>query len=628
MTHLVFPSSGGSGFITNTADTNSIDLDVTGGILSADLRLSTDGADPGFLIVQNDIRPGPNFGLRTQVSTSSILPLLSAIPPILYNNVTGVISSQPASVTDPGHVTITAQSFAGNKTFQDRLYAGGEFGHSIVTLTDNGVQNDYSTLNRYGLNMAGGSVTFTGFADGFNGKRILVIGNGTVTLKNLDTGSAVGNRILTMTGGDVVLPPGRGIELVYYSVFNVWTPVTRPVINATPDGNTPGFVYSYHPDISNSSFVVAASTTFNCLPDDGITFLECTPDTGDCTINLPDPNLCQNKVIVIKSTTGSPDTFATIINPFTGFFFDSFTSVLNLYENEAVCIRCSGGSGYFIESISRISRSNRYGFVNTHIYVDLNSIYILSPDATISLQTNDNIKVISSDCAGGLVGNVVNLPLASQNIGRVIYVHQLYESASPTLVYTTVQTTGGDSINQSSTNYLLQYKDEYVVLVCTDPSRWSVLGNFAPSFTIGSMSTFSNVNGMSLAGGLLRLHRATATTPGAVSATAQTFGGDKTFQNRIIKGMHPSNGSFFEDVLGDVFGVLVNDLESCTVTLQGEAFVLDIEIEDTGYIRASSCYNSDVFSYVDDPMNLGLISDSGVGVYISKSSYDLSLIHI
>lgn len=67
------------------SDTNSIDLTLTGQNISADLRLSSNAADSGFVIVTNNIESTSSVGLRSQVQVTA---LTTALDPI-YVNVAG-----------------------------------------------------------------------------------------------------------------------------------------------------------------------------------------------------------------------------------------------------------------------------------------------------------------------------------------------------------------------------------------------------------------------------------------------------------------------------------------------------------------------------------------------------------
>lgn len=142
-------------------DTNSVDLTVTAGVLSADVRLSTDLADAGYVLSEVAIRSGASKGLRVQLANSlirgllsgtnlitytagtgvidltaaTIRALLSGTSPILYDNATGIISIQVATGAQNGYLSstdwntfnnkepaissgTTAQYWRGDKTFQ------------------------------------------------------------------------------------------------------------------------------------------------------------------------------------------------------------------------------------------------------------------------------------------------------------------------------------------------------------------------------------------------------------------------------------------------------------------------------------------------------------------------------
>jgi hypothetical protein len=67
-------------------------------------------------------------------------------------------------------------------------------------------------------------------------------------------------------------------------------------------------------------------------------------------------------------------------------------------------------------------------------------------------------------------------------------------------------------------------------------------------------------------------------------------------------------------------GATADDLESATVTLIGDAFVLNIEIADEAFIQATCTYVSADISFPVDGQNYALLSDAGTGIYVSKSA--------
>lgn len=67
------------------SDTDSIDLTVTSGVLSADLNLSAELPDSGYQEVELGIEPAPNQGLRAQIADSAIQSVFTATAPLDYD---------------------------------------------------------------------------------------------------------------------------------------------------------------------------------------------------------------------------------------------------------------------------------------------------------------------------------------------------------------------------------------------------------------------------------------------------------------------------------------------------------------------------------------------------------------
>lgn len=92
-------------FVSTVTDTDSIDLTVTLGNLSADLRLSSNAADAGSTLVSLDIESTGVKGLRAQITNSSVRGLLSATAPVTYNNTTGVIAMPVSTNAVDGYLS-------------------------------------------------------------------------------------------------------------------------------------------------------------------------------------------------------------------------------------------------------------------------------------------------------------------------------------------------------------------------------------------------------------------------------------------------------------------------------------------------------------------------------------------
>lgn len=83
---------------SSVANTNSVNLTVTAGVITADARLSTDLADAGYVLSEVAIRSGASKGFRVQLANSLIRALLSAGGILSYDNTTGIISLTSATV--------------------------------------------------------------------------------------------------------------------------------------------------------------------------------------------------------------------------------------------------------------------------------------------------------------------------------------------------------------------------------------------------------------------------------------------------------------------------------------------------------------------------------------------------
>ena len=96
-------------FIGTVSDANSIDLTVSSGTLSADLRLSANAASGGNIIIANNIESTSSVGLRSQIAIAngSTSGGLSSTDWTTFNNKEPAISAGT-----------TSQYWRGDKTFQ------------------------------------------------------------------------------------------------------------------------------------------------------------------------------------------------------------------------------------------------------------------------------------------------------------------------------------------------------------------------------------------------------------------------------------------------------------------------------------------------------------------------------
>jgi hypothetical protein len=97
--------------------------------------------------------------------------------------------------------------------------------NSLTTLTTGNAANNIP-VNSSTIVIAGpsGAFTYTGFAMGRHGQKLRIINlvAQDMTISNASSSSAVGNRVASITGSDIVTT-GKGIvDLVYDAVAGVW----------------------------------------------------------------------------------------------------------------------------------------------------------------------------------------------------------------------------------------------------------------------------------------------------------------------------------------------------------------------------------------------------------------------
>lgn len=98
------------------SDTNSIDMTITAGVLSAALRISPNAADANYLLVTNNIESTGTVGLRSEISYSSIRGIFSGTAPVSYNSSTGAFSMAAASTSVDGYLTSADWNTFNSKT--------------------------------------------------------------------------------------------------------------------------------------------------------------------------------------------------------------------------------------------------------------------------------------------------------------------------------------------------------------------------------------------------------------------------------------------------------------------------------------------------------------------------------
>jgi hypothetical protein len=121
---------------------------------------------------------------------------------------------------------------------------------------------DVSTIRLSGLSPK----IITGIIGGRDGEFLTIIngGTGTATLNNNDAGSSAGNRIITGTNSDVIVPSGGSVSLIYDSATTVWR-----VIGDVPGGAGAGVTTAGAIAGTNTNGLNISGNTINLTVADG-----------------------------------------------------------------------------------------------------------------------------------------------------------------------------------------------------------------------------------------------------------------------------------------------------------------------------------------------------------------------
>lgn len=191
--------------------------------------------------------------------------------------------------------------------------------------------------------------------------------------------------------------------------------------------------------------------------------------------------------------------------------------------------------------------------------------------------------------------------------------------ATTRTISTTAPITGGGDLSADRTLAMAAATTSVNgYLTSTD---WTTFNNKQAAITIGSLGS-GNANGLALSAGSLVLHAATSTQPGAVSTTAQIFAGDKTFNGDILKPEISGNASFRSGVSYTGSASSPSNLQSCYATFGGSfGYLFIVTRNDTGDAALIfTIFSVSTIVKVSDPFGIVLTTDSGTGIYISKSA--------
>ena len=180
----------------------------------------------GGSVIFSDLTGGTNLAAAMLVGTGASLDFTGS-GTINASTLNGLTFSSPGPI---GSVIPSTGAFTSISSSGD-FVSSGNFSTLATDYLTTGVQNDVdlgagSLVHYNGISEA----TFTGIAGGTDGRLIRInnVSDFDLSITNLDTGSAVGNRILTSTGDTIVIPSMGTIQLQYNSHTLRWHIVTLP----------------------------------------------------------------------------------------------------------------------------------------------------------------------------------------------------------------------------------------------------------------------------------------------------------------------------------------------------------------------------------------------------------------
>ena len=257
------------------------------------------------------------------------------------------------------------------------------YGHlSLELSTDNstnGAINNVPTANISFIRFTGISPVVSGFANGGDNNKILVVthaGTGNLTLKNLSNLSSLANRIITGYNDDLIIQAGHNLILIYDSTDTVWRIIGTPSNIRSISGTenqvivnlaTGDIVLSLPQDINTDSIV-----TFEGI---NLSSLTTTTIESDNDLNIVSfdnitliPALTNGKVTIDSDTASTNYTNgALVINGGVGVSGAIYASG-TINGSVLVSTQSAGNEGGQIELALAASNTTLNGNVNIDVY--------------------------------------------------------------------------------------------------------------------------------------------------------------------------------------------------------------------------------------------------------------------
>ena len=522
-----------SGTLTNSNTTESTDKDTGAVILQ------------GGLGVEKNLNIGGNFNAAGSATASNLngtntgdvtLNTVGTSPNSTGATLTGqVLNLQPADSSNPGVMSIVAQSFTGDKTFNNNVIVDGNLTVNGTTTTVNSTTLAVTDAN-VTVNNGGNDTTANGA--GLTIDRVSTDGSIVFddTLASYWKAGLVGSESQIMTTGTAQSVTGvktHSAKVIFQNLLRG----DQTVDAATTGSNASVASTKLNLKLTNASLVSVRDIS----SPEASELLMITNGTG-ASITIINDNAASTR---IQTGTGSNIPLA------------NGASILLIYDTNSSLWRVIGSSSNF--SLTTVGSAPN---ANAATYNSGTGIFNLEP----ADGTNPGVLTAGSQTIGGnktLTGTITASNLSGTNTGDV----------------TLATITGTLAINKGGTGQTTQQTAIDALLpsqsgnsgkfLTTDgaTSSWGTSGSGVTS--LSAIGATPNANAGTITGSVLNLEPASGTFGGVVTTGTQTFAGNKTFTGTVAASN--LSGTNTGDVTVTSFGATPN---ANGVSLSGQALTL------------------------------------------------------
>ncbi len=358
-----------------------------------------------------------------------------------------------------------------------------------------GSQNDvnFGTGSLFSYTGAG-TATFTGIAGGTNGRFIHIINNSAsnITFTNEDTNSAAANRIITGSGGSIMIPPDLSIGLQYDSNVSRWRIAILPATPASISG------YAF----INGGNAFGATASLGTTDGNGLNFI-----TGGGT-----------RFSIAAGSSTLTGTGATTLTSTGALTLDAATSV-SLGTGTATSVTI-GKTG--------VTTTNTGSLTSTQTLTASNGL--TQTTGALNLTATSGTLSLSGLSASSISTGANALTITSSNFNTTatgINSTAIGATTASTGAFTTLSSTGATNIATAGASN---------VTIATTGTGTVAIGNATGTFALTSAGGLNVTTGGALTG-------VASIDTIATSATALTFAGAGTISSTTTSAITLDSGS-------------------------------------------------------------------------------------